>query len=77
MNTQPNVSQETLPLNDEDSSEMLIKCEQTKKRQLLKERKEFLKRTKYPETWKVNVKKNARLKGEEYIGVGGTYKKKR
>lgn len=30
-----------------------------------------MKRTKHPETWKVNVKKNARLRGEEYVGVGG------
>ncbi|KAK2582084.1 hypothetical protein KPH14_002787 [Odynerus spinipes] len=28
-------------------------------------------RSKHPERWKVNIKKNARLKGEQYVGVGG------
>ncbi|XP_015590004.1 uncharacterized protein LOC107265247 isoform X2 [Cephus cinctus] len=37
----------------------------------IKESKEAVKRTKHPERWKVNIKKNARLRGEEYIGVGG------
>lgn len=36
-----------------------------------KEAKDAIKRSKHPEKWKVNVKKNARLRGEEYIGVGG------
>lgn len=31
-------------------------------------------RIKQPENWKVNVKKTARLKGEEYIGKGGKKK---
>jgi hypothetical protein len=39
----------------------------------LKEQKESIKRIKQPENWKVNMKKNARLKGEEYIGVGGKW----
>lgn len=42
-----------------------------KKTKPIKESKESIKRTKHPEKWKVNVKKNARLRGEEYIGVGG------
>ncbi|XP_012286080.1 uncharacterized protein LOC105702803 [Orussus abietinus] len=36
-----------------------------------KEAKDIVKRTKHPEKWKVNIKKNARLRGEEYVGVGG------
>ncbi|XP_012269171.1 uncharacterized protein LOC105693669 isoform X1 [Athalia rosae] len=42
-----------------------------KKTRPIKETKEIIKRTKHPEKWKVNVKKNARLRGEEYVGVGG------
>ncbi|XP_071875470.1 uncharacterized protein [Bombus fervidus] len=33
--------------------------------------KEYRKRTKHPELWKMNIKKNARLRSEEYIGAGG------
>ncbi|XP_076162898.1 uncharacterized protein LOC143144416 [Ptiloglossa arizonensis] len=48
-----------------------IKPKQAKKPKTIKERREPLKRTKHPESWKVNIKKNARLRGEEYVGVGG------
>ncbi|XP_054002221.1 uncharacterized protein LOC128888992 isoform X1 [Hylaeus anthracinus] len=44
---------------------------QPKKPKTIRQHREPLKRTKHPELWKVNVKKNARLRGEEYIGVGG------
>ncbi|EFN87749.1 uncharacterized protein LOC105192506 [Harpegnathos saltator] len=65
--------QNSLILNDvsrKESMKKLIKCKQKKARSL-KESKESIKRAKHPENWKVNVKKNARLRGEEYIGVGG------
>lgn len=65
------VSQDPFPINSEDSEKSLIKFKQGKKAKSLREHKESIKRTKHPENWKVNVKKNARLKGEEYIGVGG------
>nr|XP_003704092.1 PREDICTED: uncharacterized protein LOC100877808 [Megachile rotundata] len=48
-----------------------IKSKQLKKSKTKKDSWEPLKRTKNPEQWKVNIKKNARLRGEEYIGVGG------
>lgn len=54
------------------STKKLIKYKE-KKVKSLKEPKEFVKRTKHPENWKVNVRKNARLRGEEYIGIGGNY----
>lgn len=60
--------------NNEDSSESSINLKQERNAKSLKEHKESMKRTKQPENWKVNVKKNARLKGEEYIGVGGRYR---
>lgn len=47
------------------------KPKQSKKPKSIKESREPLKRTKHPELWKVNLKKNARLRGEEYVGVGG------
>lgn len=59
--------------NSRDSEKRLNKCKQGKRTKLLKEHKEPIKRAKHPENWKVNVKKNARLRGEEYIGVGGNY----
>lgn len=65
------VSQDPFLINNEDSEKSLIKFKQGRKAKSLKEHKESIKRTKHPENWKVNVKKNARLKGEEYIGVGG------
>lgn len=49
-----------------------MKSKQLKKLKTMKVCREPLKRTKNPEMWKVNVKKNARLRGEEYIGVGGS-----
>lgn len=52
-----------------------IKPKQAKKPKTIKERREPLKRTKHPESWKVNIKKNARLRGEEYVGVGGNCNK--
>lgn len=55
-----------------ESTKKIFKCKQ-KKVKLAKEHKEPIKRTKHPENWKVNIKKNARLRGEEYIGVGGNY----
>lgn len=48
-----------------------VKQRGPKKTKPVKEQKEMVKRSKHPEKWKVNVKKNARLRGEEYIGVGG------
>lgn len=36
-----------------------------------KRNKNNIQRAKHPERWKVNIKKNARLRGEQYIGVGG------
>ncbi|XP_076618233.1 uncharacterized protein LOC143340318 isoform X2 [Colletes latitarsis] len=66
-----NHSINTLPdrLEEEESNaKKSMKLKQGKK---LKTIKEPLKRTKHPELWKVNVKKNARLRGEEYVGVGG------
>lgn len=71
----PDLPQDPLLLNDvsrKESTKKLIRCKQKKIRSL-KEHKEFIKRTKHPENWKVNMKKNARLRGEEYIGVGGNY----
>ncbi|XP_024870801.1 uncharacterized protein LOC112453961 [Temnothorax curvispinosus] len=53
------------PPSNKDSTESSIKLKPSK------EHEESMKRTKQPENWKVNMKKNARLKGEEYIGVGG------
>ncbi|XP_046740862.1 uncharacterized protein LOC124408166 isoform X1 [Diprion similis] len=55
----------------ETTSKKLPKTRGSKKTKPIKETKEIVKRTKHPEKWKVNVKKNARLRGEEYIGVGG------
>lgn len=68
------LSQEPLSLNSDDSTKRLSRCRDGKKSKLLKEYKEVVKRMKHPENWKVNVKKNARLRGEEYIGVGGNCK---
>ncbi|XP_053994291.1 uncharacterized protein LOC128884729 isoform X3 [Hylaeus volcanicus] len=48
---------------------------QPKKPKTIRQHREPLKRTKHPELWKVNVKKNARLRGEEYIGVGEIFRK--
>ncbi|XP_011159512.1 uncharacterized protein LOC105195690 [Solenopsis invicta] len=71
-NLQTAVSQDSLSVNNnEDSLENSIKLKQEKNAISLKEQKESIKRIKQPENWKVNMKKNARLKGEEYIGVGG------
>ncbi|XP_076548305.1 uncharacterized protein LOC143306069 isoform X2 [Osmia lignaria lignaria] len=53
------------------NSTKAMKSKQLKKSKTMKVCREPLKRTKNPEMWKVNVKKNARLRGEEYIGVGG------
>ncbi|XP_035731429.1 uncharacterized protein LOC118445735 [Vespa mandarinia] len=36
-----------------------------------KRNKNSIQRAKHPERWKVNIKKNARLRGEQYVGVGG------
>ncbi|KAF7411835.1 hypothetical protein HZH68_000795 [Vespula germanica] len=36
-----------------------------------KRNKDSVQRAKHPERWKVNIKKNARLRGEQYVGVGG------
>lgn len=65
------------PISNEDSIDSSIKLEQENAAKLLKEHKESMKRTKQPENWKVNMKKNARLKGEEYIGIGGRYRNNR
>ncbi|XP_011689462.1 PREDICTED: uncharacterized protein LOC105450993 [Wasmannia auropunctata] len=65
------VSQDPLLVHNEDSTESSIKPKQRKDVKSLKEHKESIKRLKQPENWKVNMKKSARLKGEEYIGVGG------
>ncbi|XP_067207193.1 uncharacterized protein [Linepithema humile] len=65
------ISQDPFSVNSEDSEKSLIKFKQGKKAKSLRKHQESIKRTKHPENWKVNVKKNARLKGEEYIGVGG------
>lgn len=65
------VSQDLLSVNSEDSDKSLIQFKQEKKAKSLKEHKESIKRTKHPESWKVNINKNARLKGEQYTGVGG------
>ncbi|XP_014475107.1 PREDICTED: uncharacterized protein LOC106744677 [Dinoponera quadriceps] len=74
MDTQsPDLSQDPLLLNDvpiKETAKKFFKRRQ-KKVKLSKEHKEPIKRSKHPENWKVNVKKNARLRGEEYIGVGG------
>lgn len=60
------------PLQQEESNvKKSVKAKQSKKPKSIKERREPLKRTKHPELWKVNLKKNARLRGEEYVGVGG------
>lgn len=48
-----------------------VKIKGAKKIKSTKQAKDAIKRSKHPEKWKVNVKKNARLRGEEYIGVGG------
>ncbi|KAL0127565.1 hypothetical protein PUN28_003086 [Cardiocondyla obscurior] len=58
-------------INNKDSMENLIEFRQVNDTKTLEEHKESVKRIKQPENWKVNIKKNARLKGEEYIGVGG------
>ena len=50
-----------------------IKSKVSKKVKSTKETKDSIKRAKHPEKWKVNIKKSARLKGEEYIGVGGNF----
>ncbi|KAL6256038.1 hypothetical protein P5V15_013274 [Pogonomyrmex californicus] len=65
------MSQNLRSLSNEDDAKNLIKLKQNNDVKSSKELKEIVKRTKQPENWKVNVKKNARLKGEEYIGVGG------
>lgn len=39
-----------------------------------KEEKKTSQRRKNPESWKVNIAKNARLQGLEYIGMGGNNK---
>lgn len=76
MDTQsPDLSQDPLLLNDvpvKESKKRIFKCRQRRVK-LSTDHKESMKRTKHPENWKVNVKKNARLRGEEYIGVGGNY----
>ncbi|KAG7202158.1 hypothetical protein KM043_015840 [Ampulex compressa] len=62
-------------INDSQESESVaknpIKSKQSRKPRLMEERRSPVKRTKHPEQWKVNIKKNARLRGEEYVGVGG------
>lgn len=73
----PDMSQNSLSINNKDSIESSIKLKQERNAKLLKEHKESIKRKKQPENWKVNMKKNARLKGEEYIGVGGRYRDNR
>lgn len=56
------ISQHPLPPdNDNFVDKSLIKQKKT----------ESMRRIKQFEKWKVNMKKNARLKGEEYTGVGG------
>lgn len=56
------ISQHPLsPNNDNFVDKSLIKQKKT----------ESMRRIKQFEKWKVNMKKNARLKGEEYTGVGG------
>lgn len=68
------------PISNEDSTEDLVKLKQERDAKPLEEHKESemnVKRTRKPANWKVNVKKNARLKGEEYIGVGGKYRNNR
>lgn len=67
-------SQEPLSVNNKNFVENSIKLKQEKNTKPLKDHKESMKRIKQPENWKVNLKKNARLKGEEYIGVGGKYR---
>ncbi|EGI67083.1 PREDICTED: uncharacterized protein LOC105144465 isoform X1 [Acromyrmex echinatior] len=64
-------SQEPLSVSNKNFAESSVKFKQRKNTKPLKEHKESMKRIKQPENWKVNLKKNARLKGEEYIGVGG------
>lgn len=68
-------SQNASSVDSEDSAKKRsIDCkDQGKKAKSLKERRKPVKRTKHPENWKVNLKKNARLRGEEYVGVGGNY----
>ena len=67
-------SQDPLSVSNKDFVESSVKFKQRKNTKPLKEQKESMKRIKQPENWKVNLKKNARLKGEEYIGVGGKYR---
>ena len=67
-------SQDPLSVSNKNFAESSVKFKKRKNKKLLKEHKESMKRIKQPENWKVNLKKNARLKGEEYIGVGGKYR---
>lgn len=67
-------SQDRLSVSNEDFTESSIKLKQRRDTKPLKGHKESMRRIKQPENWKVNMKKNARLKGEEYIGVGGKCK---
>lgn len=68
------------PISNEAFIEGSVKLKQKRDAKPLEEHKESemnVKRTKQPANWKVNIKKNARLKGEEYIGVGGRYRNNR
>ncbi|CAK9831797.1 hypothetical protein ANTRET_LOCUS8733 [Anthophora retusa] len=72
LTSQPVNTQLANTLEETQSNEKKsVRTKQLKKEKILKEHREPLKRTKHPELWKVNIKKNARLRGEEYIGVGG------
>ncbi|KAI4486140.1 hypothetical protein M0802_012539 [Mischocyttarus mexicanus] len=52
----------------EHSNKKLIKSKELK---IEKNNIDNIQRVKHPERWKVNIKKNARLRGEQYVGVGG------
>ncbi|XP_076753715.1 uncharacterized protein LOC143425099 [Xylocopa sonorina] len=56
--------------NSSEKAAIPTRSKQLKRSKIVND-KESLRRTKHPELWKVNIKKTARLRGEEYIGVGG------
>jgi len=82
MNAQPGTQKEScpprcppevtkVPEGPPEPPKKPVKTGTVRKARSAKEHKDSMKRSKHPENWKVNVKKNARLRGEEYVGVGG------
>lgn len=62
----------SVPQTSQGTSTVTTKPKPAKRAKTDDDHHEPVNRSKQPEKWKVNVKKNARLRGEAYVGVGGT-----